>query len=1074
MALKQAKKQVGLKASVADNIGIPKFPTTTIAAEISKPISEAIDVFRKKAEVDASANWQFQFNQQSRDHYLQLKDKFKFDPDGMRNAVDNYSKTVIASTPNVYKNIAQNILAQKNLANMSYATTNYNNREDQKALDGWNLTKDQTMVDAGSHLETINMNPNLTGLDINSFIGNDLLKTLNHNYGGAESTIVETNRYSGSQLKKDLDNDIIDLETLRVFSIIKKLGDVDGNKYFLNYAAGKDNLPITPDNVDNPIFQKYAKDITDPFKRSKIITKVKSLYDDYNSKNINQLKNAKIKYNLDGQQASGGILDVHKFANGANGNATNYVTNSMPGIDKDFDRAVEIVNKNINVQELVSKAANYEVIDKFEDNEQMELFKTALLRRYGIDDKNITDIDNPDLATVMELYKNQNIEPTAVLKKINKDYNVNFKTPGMIEDFKENLSLFNYIKSQDMFPYVTVENEHIYNAANKMGLSAMESNEIVAEKLNQIVGNKGNLEENYKKVSDNIDNNLDVAINNMKWTIEMQDINTDTWWLKKIFNKKVNKFSHMFIPESTSAWYKGLDMTPQVQQVWLNNIKTQLAYINGNSDIDITTDEGKQQFYKASIQALHSMNKQGYSATRLNGTGKVSMIKHGFEKEIGFTGQGFDSALMAQANYLKENLSKEEQIERFGFDPVGPSGKEQTPVNITDVMKRVIDENYKNLIIEPTGTFTGEGKDRKPNYHAKILYDDKLISLTQGDNFFDPTGLRSNMLIEKDLIEPVSAPETRNEIMQEIATKKFDLFMKKGLGRFIDGDSGTEKWLQKFFYGTTKTMIEASDYRFYPDFPLINDVPKEVKPFGFIFKALGKDIDVESYYNEAAEINNEVNEIISMDAQINKNRNFTDKQKLLESRFPPHKTSATEAALQKTYMQHVYNSYQDKSLPLTFRTNNYMAVMKTDQTWDGEMTDITTGNQAAIFASPVDSIRAAMRVMINNSTLIKNETTKRYGNNPTAEQILKVYAVDSEPYLNALEDKTNFTRDTAINFYDGNQMYQLIKFMIEHEMGSEAFNEYYPPQNQTLLDKMIFEGYTRGINSYGGKLGKLN
>jgi hypothetical protein len=1065
MALKQAKKQVNLKASVADNIGIPKFPTTTIAAQISKPISEAIDVFRKKAEADASASWQFNFNQQSRDHYLQLKDKFKFDPDGMRNAVDNYSKTTIANTPGVFKNVAQNILAQKNLANMSYATTNYNAREDQKALDGWNLTKDQTMIDAGSHLETINMSPDLTALDINSFIGNDLQKTMNHNYGGAESVLVNTNRYSGSQLKKDLDNDIIDLETLRVFNIIKKLGDVDGNKYFLDYAAGKDSLPVTPDNVDNPIFQKYAKDITDPFKRSEIITKVKSLYDDYNSKNINGLKSAKTKYNIDRLQDAGSILDVNNFANGANANATNFVINSMPGIsDTDFPRAVEIVNKNINVQKLVSKALEYEVIDNFEDNEQMELFKTALFRRYGINDENITDIENPDLATAMEILKNQNMEPTAVLKKINKDYNVNFKTPGMINDFKENLSLFNYIKAKDMFPYITIENEHIYNAANKMGLMGKESDEVIAEKLNNLMSNKGSLEENYKKVSDSIDNNIDVAINNMKWTIEMQDINTDTWWLKKIFNKKQNKFSHMFTPESTSLWYKGLDMTPQVQQVWLDNIKTELAYINGASDIDLKTDEGKTQFYKASIQALHSMNKQGYSATRLNGTGKVSMIKHGFEKEIGFTGQGFDSALMAQANYLKENLSKEEQIERFGFDPVGPSGKEQAPINISDVMKRVIDENYKNLIIEPTGTFNKEGK---PNYHAKVLYDDKLISLTQGDNYFDPTGLRSNMLVE-DL------PDSRSQVIQEIATKKFDLFMEKGLGRFIDGDSGTEKWLQKFFYGTTKTMIEASDYRFYPDYPLIDDVPKEVKPFGFIFKVLGKDIDVESYYNEAAEINNEVNEIVSMDAQIQGNRNFNDKQKLIESRFPPHKTSFTEENVQKSYMQHVYNNYQDKSLPLTFRTNNYMAVMKTDQAWDGEMKDITTGNQAAIFASPVDSIRAGIRVMINNSTLINNKTTKRYGNNPTIEEILNVYAVDSTNYLNALEEKTNFTRDTAINFFDGNQMNKLIKFMIEHEMGSEAFYNYYPPQNQLFLDKMIFEGYTRGINSYGGKLGKLN
>jgi len=1065
MALKQAKKQVNLKSSVADNIGIPKFPSTTIAAQISKPISEAVDVFRKKAEADASATWQFNFNQQSRDHYLQLKDKFKFDPDGMRNAIDNYSKTTLANTPGVFKNVAQNVLAQKNLANMSYATTNFNAREDQKALDGWNLTKDQTMVDAGSHLETINMNPDLSVLDINSFIGNDLQKTMNHNYGGAETTLVNTNRYSGSNLKKDLDNDIIDLEALRVFSIIKKSGDVEGNKYFLNYAMGKDNFPVTPDNVDNPIFQKYANDITDPFKRSQIITKVKSLYDDYNSKNINGLKSAKTKYNLDRSQDSGSILDVNNFANGANGNATNFVINAMPGIsDTDFPRAVEIVSKNIKVQSLVSKALEYEVIDNFEDNEQMELFKTALFRRYGINDENITDIENEDLGTAMEILKNQNMEPTAVLKKINKDYNVNFKTPGMIQDFKENLSLFNYIKSKDMFPYITIENEHIYNAANKMGLMAKESDEVIAEKLNNLMTNKGSLKENYEKISSSIDNNLDVAVNNMKWTIEMQDINTDTWWLKKIFNKKQNKFSHMFIPESTSAWYKGLDMTPNVQQVWLDNIKTELAYINGSSDIDLKTDEGKEQFYKASIQALHSMNKQGYSATRLNGTGKVSMIKHGFEKEIGFTGQGFDSALMAQANYLKENLSPEEQIERFGFDPVGPSGKEQAPINISDVMKRVIDENYKNLIIEPTGTFNEKGK---PNYHAKVLYDDKLISLTQGDNYFDPTGLRSNMFVE-DL------PDSRSQVMQEIATKKFDLFMEKGLGRFIDGDSGTEKWLQKFFYGTTKTMIEASDYRFYPDYPLIDDVPAEVKPFGFIFKALGKDIDVESYYNEAAEINNEVNEIVSMDAQIQGNRNFNNKEKIIDSRFPPHKASFTEENVQKSYMQHVYNNYQNKDLPLTFRTNNYMAVMKTDQTWDGEMTNITTGNQAAIFASPVDSIRAGIRVMINNSTLINNKTTKRYGNNPTVEEILTVYAENSTNYLNALEEKTNFTRDTAINFFDGNQMNQLVKFMIEHEMGSEAFYNYYPPQNQLLLDKMIFEGYTRGINSYGGKLGKLN
>ena len=30
------------------------------------------------------------------------------------------------------------------------------------------------------------------------------------------------------------------------------------------------------------------------------------------------------------------------------------------------------------------------------------------------------------------------------------------------------------------------------------------------------------------------------------------------------------------------------------------------------------------------------------------------------------------------------------------------------------------------------------------------------------------------------------------------------------------------------------------------------------------------------------------------------------------------------------------------------------------------------------------------------------------------------------------------------------------------------------PDQQQYLDQMILEGYNRGINSYGGKLGKMN
>jgi hypothetical protein len=1065
MALKEGKKTVKLRASVADNIGIPKFPTTNIAAEISKPISEIVDTFRKTAEADAKVEWQYNFNQQSRDHYLQLKEKFKFDPDGMRNAIDSYSKTTLANTPRVYKNIAENLLSQKNLANMSYASTNFEAQQTNNLLTKWEETKSQTITDTSNELDTLILNPNASAMDINSHIGNVVLKNTNHNYGLFEETAVGTNRYKGTQLKKDLENDIVNIEALRVFSLIKKLGDKDGLTLFTNYAMGKDDLPVTPDNVDNPIFQKYSNDIKNPLIRSKIIKQVKSFYADYKGKKIGELQAAKIKYNLDGEQDAGRILDVDFFRDGR-GNATDYVIKNMPGISEtDFPKAVEIVDKNIRVQNLVSEAINGKIINDWSSNEQMELFQTALFRRYGLNDTNIADVNNRDaLGKAMELLKNQNMEPTAVLKKIRGNYNVSFKTPGMVEKFEENLALYNFIKSKDMFPYIPIENENFYLRANE-DITGYDSREVKAERLNTIVGDK-DFDKNFEKISKHINDNIDTAVANMRWTIEMQDINTDTWWLKKPFIKGDNKFSHMFIPESTSFWYYGTKMTDQVQDVWLTNTKKQLTYLNGGKDIDINTNEGKVLFYKASMQALNSMNKQGYSATRLTGTGEIAMIKHGFEKESGFTGQGFDSALMAQANYLN-TLPEEERIERFGFKAITPDGKKIAPVDITEIMKTVIDSGYKNLIIEPTGTMNKYGK---PNYHAKIIHEDRIINLTQGDNYFDPTGLGSNKLVSDKL------PGSRAEVIQTIADQKFQKFLTSGLGKYIDDQSSAwQGWLRKFLYGTTKTFIEASDYRFYPDFPGVADVPAEVKPFGFALKVLGKkDIDVESYYNEAAKINNEINELVSYDKQITGNSSITEKDKLIESVFPPHKTSYTEQNLQLGFRQHVYNNYQNKSLPLPFRTNNYMAVMKTEEGWDGEMTDISTGNQAAIFASPVDSIRAGMRVMLNNSTLSTTNTTKRYGDTPTIEEILTVYAEKSENYLNALEAKTNFTRDTEINFFDSNQVMQLIKFMIEHEMGSEAFNTYYPSDNQQFLDAMIYQGYTKGINSFGGTLGKLN
>jgi hypothetical protein len=546
----------------------------------------------------------------------------------------------------------------------------------------------------------------------------------------------------------------------------------------------------------------------------------------------------------------------------------------------------------------------------------------------------------------------------------------------------------------------------------------------------------------------------------MKDLISELDVNTDTNWFVKFFKGKQNKYADIFNSSSTTLGvsFAGTLLTQQVESKLLQHTITNLNHMNGGKEFDITSDKGKVMFKNALMSSLESINNEGYGATNFTGNSKTKIVKHPYEKEIGFTGQGFQNSIIAIGNELQSTLSEAEQGERFGFKDF----KNGVPNNIVDIIKTEIDNGFENTMIEPTGTMNKFGK---PNYHLKINHNGYEINLTQGNKFFDPTGFGGMQQLS-------GKSASRKDLINTLAEEKYNDF-EKTFGHLLDGNEGWQGFAKNVIFKTIKTGIEASDYKFYPDFPLIDDVPAEVKPFAFIFKTLGIDVDLKPYYAEGAKINQNIEKYLSNDERVKANSRIMPKDKLIDSAYPPHKMEYTKQNMSLKFRQHVYDNYQDKSLPLTFRTNNYMAVMKTDSAWVGEMTDVDTGNQAAVFASPIDSIRAGMRVMINNSTLINNNTTKRYGDEPTIGEILSTYAENTDIYLEALEQKTEFSRDTTINFFDSTQVSKLIKFMIEHEMGSEAFNNYYPPENQLFLDNMILEGYDLGINSYGGKLGKV-
>ena len=208
--------------------------------------------------------------------------------------------------------------------------------------------------------------------------------------------------------------------------------------------------------------------------------------------------------------------------------------------------------------------------------------------------------------------------------------------------------------------------------------------------------------------------------------------------------------------------------------------------------------------------------------------------------------------------------------------------------------------------------------------------------------------------------------------------------------------------------------------------------------------------------------------------KINLSRDLSDAEKVTESSLPPEDTVMSRDMVNRNLKQWAIDNYQNQDLRLTHRTNNWTAVSSAG--WDGEI-DLNyqrDSRKFAVFANPKDSIRAGVKTIINHSTLTSNlnEIDKRYGSEPTFDEIFQMYAEDNTSYIEALESKTNFDRDDKINIMDSNQMHKLFKFIIQHEMGKEYFLEKFGVNNQ-YVNSVIFQGINEAFNSYNGELGKL-
>jgi len=182
----------------------------------------------------------------------------------------------------------------------------------------------------------------------------------------------------------------------------------------------------------------------------------------------------------------------------------------------------------------------------------------------------------------------------------------------------------------------------------------------------------------------------------------------------------------------------------------------------------------------------------------------------------------------------------------------------------------------------------------------------------------------------------------------------------------------------------------------------------------------------------------------------------------------------SENAMSLNFKQWALDNYQNEELRVTHRTNNWTAVSSAG--WDGEipLNYIRGDRKFAVFAHPKDSIRASVKTIINHSTLTSNLNIvdKRYGSEPTFEEIFNMYAQNSKSYIDALESKTNYDRNDTVNIMNSNELHKLMKFIVQHEMGKDYFLEKFGQKNE-YVNSVIFQGINEAINSYNGELGKL-
>lgn len=1056
MALDSGKKVVRLKPIDTAVPHVTSKSTFSIAVDSFEPTLNRLEI---EADATAKAKYFNNFDIKTRDQFIKFQEEFRFNPSGMKAAVDTYAGTLLEKVPPAYKVQAQAKLAGWSTNSVVSAASNKIKKDNTDLVSKWDITwsnqnaQIEYNLKVASDISSENVELSLAKINEESINGMLLINEKGHT--DKELLVDIKGLLTGEAHDKNLENNIKGLLVSRGYHIMRALENGSGDDqvakaWLYDYSQAKDKYGITIDEkfTENPVYQITNRLMKDDDTRLEIINSIQKLYKEFHAKTILDLKESYQSVNITGEQEAGGDLFIGKFF--GIDNAQLYMQDNFPNIKpSDRDKILPIVNYNMKIQSIVTEAIDNKTAPAWTGSatdiaKDKRAYTNAVLSRYGINNIENADVDNPKLTDAINILNQHGEFPHMLTDYVNNEIIGDMSTPMNLNNFKNQIKLAEFLEST--IPGFTPNNKKLYAAMrndwdrnDEYLISAANDwkpkndNEII--RIRDEIFSKENKEFFEEKLFD--------------W-MNKRDVTSDAWWFGKFFNEQ-NKWTKHVTDETTTffPWDAESILTGPVKHKLLGYMGVELARLLPDG-ADPTNEAYSKYIDGAMISAMNRLKEENYYPTKYSGAADVILQKDSFEKHYpGINGDQLNNEVMAYVFSKYESLDEAD---------IGSEWGEHNPI---DVLKVIADNGGKGYIIEPKGHLAGD----KPAYHLALqLPNGERIDITGANETFSPSNYSS--LASNSLNLPKSHAQFKNNLVNQ----EYEEFMKE-YGHII-GDSDFAK---RAMHGIIDVAMGMGNWRYYPDVPGIDDVPAEVRPFAFIMKALGVDVDFREMNIKMKKAIKNRNEVIAFDKLIADNMDLSNHEKNVEALVPFWEMPYSKANLDLTYKTYAKENYNNTTQNLGLRTNNYLGVHwinegKTGELWDGQLNYKVDGNHQAVFSSPEHSVRAAIKIMINHSELISNNIKKDYGSTPTVKEIFTMYSKDPTPYFEAFK-KFGYNENDRINFLNANEVHRLIKMMMNVEMGTQVFEQYFPSGKHLMLDAIIFKGYNSAINSYNGKLG---